>query len=146
MSAAQHLSLTACGIFFITGLLTGAWKYYWIANTEEAEAPYYVSIAHRTSLMYTFAAMVIYLFASLSKWSDGVNFVAALLPLVFFALSIASYILHGILRDTDNQFRKPHRLGEGTVPALPITIFMLAMVVAEVGGFSVLFLGYLLNT
>lgn len=145
MSPAQHLCLTACGIFFMTGLLTGAWKYYWIARTEEAEAPYYVSIAHRTSLMYSFAALVLFVFSGMSKWSDAVNFLAALFPLVFFALSIAIYIVHGFLRDTDNQLKKPHKLGSATLPALPIAVFMWALAIAEIGGFAVLFAGYLLN-
>ncbi len=143
MSAAQHLCLVACGVFFLTGLLTGAWKYACIATRDKAEAPYYVSIAHRAALMYTFAALVLWVFAGLSKWDDTVNFWAAFFPLLYFALAIATYILHGFLEDTDNQFRRPHRLGRGELPGQWIGAFMVSLAVAEIGGFVVLFAGYL---
>jgi len=72
----------------------------------------YVDIAHRTSLLYSFAAILLAHFAALSAWSERVNIVAAAVPLAFFAAAIGGYIVHGILQDTDNQFREaaPRRL------------------------------------
>ena len=56
MESSQQLSIVAAGVFFLTGLLTGVWKYLQIRASEEAEAHPYVDIAHRSSLMYSFAA------------------------------------------------------------------------------------------
>ncbi|MDX1497976.1 MAG: hypothetical protein R3352_10500, partial [Salinisphaeraceae bacterium] len=53
------------------------------------------------------------------------------------------YALHGWLNDTDNQLRKPHRLGSATLPGFMIGGFMWALIIAEVGGFSVLLYGCL---
>ena len=135
------LALLAAGAFLLTGLLTGVWKYLAIVRSEKAEAPYYVNIAHRAALLYAFAAQLLAVFAGFSVWSPAVNFWATLLPLVFFAAAIFTYVLHGILRDTDNQLANPHRLGPLTLHGLLIHGFMVALIVAETGGFLVLFAG-----
>jgi hypothetical protein len=129
----------------MTGLLTGIWKYYHIHNTQRAQAPTYVDIAHRASLMYSFAAIVLAEFVKLSAWSEQVNFWAVAAPIVFFALAITTYVIHGVLGDTDNQFKKPHKLGSFTLPAWIITGFMVLLILAEVGGFAVLFAGFLIT-
>src|SRR5690554_1398343 len=54
-----EFTLLAAGIFFMNGLLTGVWKYVAMMRNEKARAPYYVDIAHRASLMYAFAAILI---------------------------------------------------------------------------------------
>lgn len=139
--AAVALALLAAGIFLLTGMLTGVWKYLAILCSEKAEAPYYVNIAHRSSLLYAFAAQLLAVFAGFSAWSPQVNFWATLLPLLFFAAAVFTYIVHGALRDTDNQLARPHRLGPLTLPGLMIRGFMWALILAEVGGFLVLFTG-----
>lgn len=141
LSPAVILALLASGLFFLTGLLTGVWKYLAIMRSEKAEAPYYVNIAHRTSLLYAFAAQLLAVFAGLSVWSAAVNFWATFFPLVFFAAAIFTYTVHGVLRDTDNQLAHPHRLGPVTLPGLLIQGFMWALIAAEIGGFLVLFAG-----
>lgn len=143
MTPALLLTYSACGIFFLTGLITGVWKYYHIHTSEEAEAPVYVNIAHRTSLMYSFAALVVAKFVELSPFSETVNFWAAAAPLLFFGLAISTYVIHGILQDTDNQMRRPHKLGAFTLPNALIIGFMAALIIAEIGGFGVLFVGFL---
>jgi hypothetical protein len=140
---AVRLCIVAAGVFFLVALLTGAWKYFHIAASEKAVAPVYVDIAHRASLMYSFAALLLAVFAGLSVWPATVDLIAAALPLAFFALAIGGYIVHGILRDTDNQLLKPHRLGKGTVHPAMIAGFMWALMAAEIGGFLVLFVGAL---
>jgi len=132
---AVKLCVVSAGVFFLAALLTGAWKYFHIARSAQAVAPVYVDIAHRAALMYSFAALLLAVFTGLSTWSATVNLVAAALPLAFFAFAIGGYIVHGILRDTDNQFLKPH-------PAL-MAAFMWALMAAEIGGFAVLFAGTL---
>lgn len=140
---AQQLAMIAAGIFFLTALLAGVWKYRCIMSSPEAKAPVYVDLAHRTALMYSFAAILLAEFASRSAWPDTVNLFAVLAPIVFFAAAIMSYVLHGLLRDTDNQFRAPHRLGSRILSSGVVRGHMTALIVAEIGGFVVLFAGYL---
>jgi hypothetical protein len=140
---AVRLCVLSSGVFFLTGLLTGAWKYFHIARSPQAVAPVYVDLAHRAALLYSFASLLLAVFAGLSAWSDRLNLVAAALPLAFFAFAIIGYVAHGILRDTDNQLLKPHRLGKGTVPPALMAAFMWALMAAEIGGFAVLFAGTL---
>ena len=56
---AVKLCILAAGVFFMSGLLTGVWKYWHIAHSAGATAPVYVDIAHRTSLLYSFAAILL---------------------------------------------------------------------------------------
>jgi hypothetical protein len=140
---AVKLCVVSAGGFFLAGLLTGAWKYHHMARSPQAAAPAYVDIAHRAALLYSFAALLLAVFAGLSAWSDTVNLLAAAAPLAFFALAIGGYVTHGILRDTDNQFLRPHRLGGAVLPPAVLTGFMWALMAAEIGGFVVLFAGTL---
>ena len=142
MSAA-NLALWGCGLFFLAGLLTGVWKYWQIAQSDKSRAHYYVDVAHRASLMYAFACLVLERFAALSVWSNAVNTAAVLASMLFFALAVGSYILHGWLQDTRNQLQPPHRLGNGSLPAGFMVTFMVLLIVAEVGGFMVLFAGFM---
>lgn len=145
MTLAEKLCLTATFVFFMTGLLTGIWKYGCMARSPKAAAPRYVDIAHRSSLMYSFAAMLLGWFASHSVYPDWLNTLAAICALGFFALAIGTYVIHGLLRDTSNQFRKPHRLGSMTLPSWIIHGFMITLVVAEVGGSLVLGAGAMMS-
>ena len=52
-------------------------------------------------------------------------------------------MIHGVLQDTDNQMRKPHKLGAFTLPNWMIITFMVALTIAEIGGFGILFVGFL---
>src|SRR6056297_2098019 len=143
MAPSLLFTYTACGIFLLTGFVTGVWKYYHIHSSEEARAPVYVDIAHRSSLMYSFATLVLAKFVELSPYSVTVTFWSAAAPIVFFALAISTYVIHGVLKDTDNQLKKPHKLGEFTLPNWVITTFMVALIIAEIGGFLILFVGFL---
>lgn len=138
LSLAEKLCITAAFVFFMTGLLTGIWKYHCMATSANASAPNYVNVAHRSSLMYSFAAIVLAYFANLSVLPAIVNTVAAAAALGFFAFAIVSYIVHGVLRDTSNQFRKPHRLGPHHLPSSLMTLSMVLLIIAEVGGSAVL--------
>ena len=140
---AVKLCIVSAGIFFLAGLVTGAWKYFHIARSPTATSPIYVDLAHRAALLYSFASLLLAVFAGLSVWPTRVDLVAAALPLAFFALAIGGYVVHGMLRDTDNQFLKPHRLGRGEVHPALLTGFMWVLMAAEIGGFAVLFAGAL---
>lgn len=138
MTVAEKVCLTAAFVFFLTGLLTGVWKYWHMARSKEAVAPTYVDIAHRSSLLYSFAAILLGQLAAVSVFSDTINTLAAMAALVFFALAIFGYIVHGMLRDTDNQLRRPHVLGNRTLPSGVVTLAMVLLIAGEVGGLMVL--------
>lgn len=140
---ADTLCLLAAGLFFMSGLLTGLWKYLCMARSPDATSPVYVDIAHRTSLMYSFSALVLRAFVPYSPVDATGTLIAVAAPLLFFAFAISLYVLHGILRDTDNQLRKPHRLGSMTLPGVLLHGFMFLLAVAEIGGFAVLLWGFL---
>lgn len=136
----------ACGgAFFLVGLLSGAWKYLRIRSSADARAPLYVDLAHRSALLYAFAGALLSRLCERNAWSGAVNLAAAVVLQLFFATSVAAYILHGALGDTDNQFRQPHRLGRGSIPASSMTAFMVALIAAEVSAFLVIFSGFLVE-
>lgn len=145
MELAEKLALTGAFLFFLTGLLTGVWKYRAIMASKDAQAPYYVDIAHRASLQYAFAAVLLAVFARYSAFSSMVNAIAAAVVLFYFAFAIFTYILHGFLRDTDNQLRKPHVLGHGTVPSPVMTVSMWLLIAGEIGGTAVLGAGAMIT-
>ncbi|WP_227174144.1 hypothetical protein [Marinobacter sp. CA1] len=144
LTLAEKLCITAAFAFFMTGLLTGIWKYRCMATSANASAPVYVNVAHRSSLMYAFAALLLAYFARLSVFPDLVDALAALAALAFFGFAIVTYIVHGLLNDTSNQLRKPHRLGRLHLPGWVTPMFMGLLIVAEVGGAAVLGVGALL--
>jgi hypothetical protein len=117
MVPASTLTLFESGLFFLTGLLTGVGKYLSMWNSPVSVAPRYVSIAHQTSLLYSFAALVLLKFLEFSPYTEAINLLAVAFPLFFFALAITTYIAHGILQDIDNQFQKPYRLGTFLLPS-----------------------------
>ncbi len=134
---AVQAALVAAGSFFLTGLLTGVWKYRCMANSEQAQVPYYVDTAHRTSLLYAFACLLLVEFATRSKWPDAMNLAAVLTLVFWFASAVVGYIIHGFLRDTNNQFQKPHRMGSRIIPPALLRTFMVALIAFEVGAFLV---------
>lgn len=145
MSLAEKICLSAAFLFFMTGLMTGIWKYRHMARSENATSPFYVDIAHRSSLLYSFAALLLAAFSAHSVFADWANTMAALATLVFFALAISTYVIHGLLQDTDNQLRRPHRLGRRRLPPWVTGFFMMSLIVGEVGGALVLGTGALLG-
>ncbi|MGH1371835.1 MAG: hypothetical protein ACRBBW_07370 [Cellvibrionaceae bacterium] len=135
---ASLTALYASALFFMTGLLTGAWKYVEMTKSKEYRAPFYVDVAHRASLLYAFAAMLVAIFAYYSAQSSlpaTVTLLATVAPLLFFGLSIALYVVLGLKNETNNQLR------DDKAPALTLW-FMRGLMLGEIGGFSVLFYGF----
>lgn len=141
LSPAVALAVLSAGIFLMTGLLTGVWKYLAIMRSEKARAPYYVDIAHRAALLYASSSLILAVLAYFSVWTQVVNFYAVLLNVIYFALAIGTYVIHGLLKDTDNQLRRPHKLGKLTLHTALIQLFMWSLIAAEVGGTLLLLLG-----
>ena len=125
--------LLAAGLMFIWALLLGIVKYRQMATSPEALAHPYTDTAHRAALLYSFAILLIAAFTELSGWSEAVDAVAAFAVIAFFVFAVAGYMVHGLRRDTDNQFRDP-------VPGTHA--FMWALIVTEIGGFAVLLAGF----
>ena len=138
---AVDFCLASAGGFFLAGLLAGAWKYH-LMHEADARAPVYVDMAHRASLLYAFACALLAELIGRSAWPDPSTWALRVL-VFFFAVTVLAYVVHGALRDTDNQFQRPHRLGRGTIPAAAMRTFMVLLVLAELGGFAVVFGGFL---
>lgn len=145
LSASVQLAIVFSGIYLWVGMLTGVWKYYQISRSAQARAHYYVDIAHRSSLLYAPATLILAVLAYFSVWSESLNYVFVLINLIFFSFSILSYILHGFLKDTTNQFKQPHQLGQFHLPKILMRLAMILLVLAEVLGTGALLLGVILR-
>lgn len=143
--SALNLCYLSAGTYFLVGLLCGIWKYVGIVKSEKGVAHEYISILHRASLLYSFACILLGKFAELSSLPEEVNFYAALSAIVFFGFAQATYLMHALLKDTDNQFAKPYRLGSWLYPSFLLHVSMVFLIVGEVGGFLVLFWGFVRN-
>lgn len=127
------LTLLAAGLIFLLSLCLGIWKYRKMATSDNHLAHPYVDIAHRAALMYSFATLLIAVFVELSAWPTWINLTSAAVVVFFFLAAIFSYIAHGAMKDTDNQF-------ESAGPPLHLGMFLL--ILGEVGGFAVLLAGF----
>lgn len=135
------LALLAASGLLMTGLLTGLWKYLAIATSPQSRAPYYVDIAHRSSLMYSFSALLVAFMAALSPFSPTMTWWATAGPLFFFASAVFTYMVHGYLNDTRNQLAKPYVLGKRHLPGVMIHGFMGVLALVEIAGVAVLAVG-----
>ena len=141
LSLAVRLAIIFSGIFLWVGILTGVWKYWQIRASAQARAHYYVDIAHRSSLLYAPASLILAVLAYFCIWDTTIILICVILNLAFFSFSILSYILHGLLKDTTNQFKQPHQIAAWTLPSWCMSLVMLLLIMAELGGTSVLLLG-----
>ena len=141
LTIATQWAIVFSGIFLWVGMLTGVWKYYQIRHTERARAHYYVDIAHRSSLLYAAASLILAALSHSTVLSHLVALLCVLANLFFFTFAILSYILHGLLQDTTNQFKQPHQLGRWSLPNWMMTFAMVGLIVAELGATTILLLG-----
>lgn len=145
LDLAVKIAIIFSGIFLWVGMLTGVWKYWQIRNSAQSRAHYYVDIAHRSSLLYAPASLILAVLAHVSAFSAALNLICVIVNIVFFSFSIGAYILHGYLRDTTNQFKTPHQLGRWNFPGILMTGAMLGLIIAEVGGTGILLYGAVLG-
>ena len=110
LALAVKIAIIFSGIFLWIGMFTGVWKYWQIRQSPQSRAHYYVDIAHRSSLLYAPATLILAVLAYYSDLSSAMNLICVLVNIVFFSFSIAAYMLHGFLQDTTNQFKQPHQL------------------------------------
>ena len=133
MDLSVRVAIIASGAFLFLGMLTGVIKYLQIRASEHKRAHYYIDIAHRSSLMYSAATLILAVLAYFSVWSAKLNLWLVLGNITFFALAIFSYIIHGLLKDTQNQFKQPHTVGPWSLPPILISGFMFALIIVELG-------------
>ncbi|MFT3900747.1 MAG: hypothetical protein QM728_10980 [Gordonia sp. (in: high G+C Gram-positive bacteria)] len=126
-------TVVAAGLLLAWAMGLGVWKYQQILSSSAGVAHPYVDIAHRAALMYSFATLLLAALVALSGWPAWVNATCVAVELFFFVGAIGSYMLHGALRDTENQFHPR--------PAAAVRGFMTALIVGEVGGVLVLVAG-----
>ncbi|ORB49160.1 hypothetical protein BST43_23935 [Mycobacteroides saopaulense] len=134
LSTATAVTLLAAGLIFLLALVLGIWKYRQMLTSPDHLAHPYVDIAHRAALLYSFATLLTAVFVELSAWPAWVNITAAMVLVFFFVAAIASYILHGALRDTTNQLENP---------SAGIYLSMALLIGGEIGGFAVLLTGFI---
>ena len=144
-SIAMKLAILFSGVYLWLGMLTGVWKYWQIRHSTQARAHYYVDIAHRSSLLYASASLILAVLAEFSIWSDLWNLTFVVILLIFLSASILSYVLHGYLKDTTNQFKVPHQLGKKVLPRTMMALAMVLLVVGELFATGMLVLGAGLN-
>ena len=121
------------GLLLLWALGLGVVKYHQMSTSTDGTAHRYVDIAHRAALMYSFAALVLAVLAQFSAWSVMVDVIAASVVLLFFVAAVVGYTVHGLRRDTENQFVDP-------VPGTHL--FMVSLIVGEIGGTAVLVAGF----
>lgn len=129
----SRILILAAGLMFLWALLLGVLKYRQMAASPTAEAHPYTDIAHRASLLYAFALMLVAVFVELSAWSTTVNLIAAGVLTFYFVTSVAVYMIHGLRQRTTNQFRDE---------SAGLRVGMFLLIVGEIVGFSVLLAGF----
>lgn len=134
MNLAVKLTLAASGIFLLVGMLGGVLKYHGIMTRPSHRAHPYIDIAHRASLMYSFAALVMAKLLSYSPYSLTVQLIITAVPLFFFATAIGQYYLLGLRGKITNQFKQP---------SVIITGGMLLLIAGELGGVSMIVWGFI---
>lgn len=141
LNLSVKLALIFSGVYLWVGMLSGVWKYVQISRSELARAHYYVDIAHRSSLLYAPASLILAVMAYCSSFQEIINLLCVIVNLVFFSFSIASYVLHGWLKDTTNQFKQPHQLGAVHLPKILLRLAMILLVIGEIFATGILLLG-----
>ncbi len=134
MFVAEKVSLLFSGLFLLSGMVTGVWKYRKIMTSADHRAPVYVDIAHRASFFYCFACLVIAKLIEYSPFEPSVQFVIAAVPIAFFVLTVIGYAAEGFRDRTENMFSERSFI---------TTWFMYALIAGEIGGFLFILGGYI---
>lgn len=134
MNIAVKLTLAASGIFLFVGMVGGVLKYHGIMTSRNHRAHPYIDIAHRASLLYSFAALVMAALLYFSPYSEPVQLVITGVPLFFFATAIAQYYRLGLEGKVTNQFKERN---------FTTTWGMLLLIVGELGGVGAIVWGFI---
>lgn len=135
------ISLTSAFAFFMLALITGVWKYSLMTQSDKGQSRYYVDIAHRSSFLYAYAALLLGVFAYLSQFPEWLNTLAVVGSVFFYMAAVLGYVYQGILNKTNNQIRSSIRKEPSSTPMWLTHLFTFSLIVAEIGGALVLGLG-----
>jgi len=118
-----------------------------MAKSQDATSPTYVNIAHRSSLLYSFAALLLAEFSAHSVLPEWMNIAAAVAALAFFAFAITTYMLSTACSRTQTTNCAARTASASAFfPAWVTGSFMvLLLIVAEVGGTLVLGTGAMMG-
>ena len=133
MNLAVKLTLAASGLFLFVGMIGGLLKYRGIMTSPNHRAHPYIDIAHRASLLYSFAALVMAALLYFSPYPLAVQLLITGVPLFFFAVAIAQYFRLGLEGKTTNQFRERN---------FNTTWGTLLLAVGELGGVGAIVWGF----
>ncbi len=134
MNIAIKITLLFSGIYLLVGMLTGILKYQGMMRSEKHEAPIYIDIAHRASLLYSFAALVMAKLLEFSPFPLWLQLASTIIPLIYFSLAIASYIKLGLQNIETTQFSERNFI---------TTWFMYSLIIGEIGGVFILVIGFI---
>lgn len=134
MTPSVKISLLVSGLFLLIGMVTGIWKYRKIMTSPEHRAPVYVDIAHRTSLLYSFASLVIAKLIEYSPFNTGWQIVIIAFPLAYFALTVVGYVREGYLNRTENMLEER---------SFSTTWFVYSLIAGEIGGLLFILGGFI---
>ncbi|MCZ2937016.1 hypothetical protein [Acinetobacter baumannii] len=140
----MHLKIILWNKPLEIGLCNKAWKYWQIRRSELSRAHYYVDIAHRSSLLYAAATLILAVLSYFTILNEDIALWCVLANILFFSFSILVYIIHGFLQDTTNQFKQPHRLGHFSLPTWLMTFMMFALIITELLATAILVMGTIL--
>jgi hypothetical protein len=134
MNLAIKITLLFSGIYLLTGMLTGILKYQGMMKSKKHEAPIYIDIAHRASLLYSFAALVMAKLLEFSPFPIWLQLLSTVIPLIYFTLAIASYIKLGLQNVETTQFSERNFI---------TTWFMYSLIAGEIGGVFLIVIGFI---
>lgn len=134
MNLAIKITLLFSGIYLLVGMLTGILKYQGMMKSEKHEAPVYIDIAHRASLLYSFAALVMAKLLEFSPFPLWLQLLSTLIPLTYFTLAILSYIKLGLQNVENTQFSERNFI---------TTWFMYSLITGEIGGILMIVTGFI---
>lgn len=134
MNLAIKIALAASGIFLLVGMVGGILKHQKIISSPQHKAPAYIDIAHRASMLYSFAALVMAELLRFSPYTDKAQLLISCVPIFCFAASIAQYFKLGLQNKTSNQFREQN---------FNTTWGMLFLIIGEIGGVGAIVWGFI---
>jgi hypothetical protein len=134
MTLAVKICLLFSGLFLLAGMCIGILKYVFTMRSAEHSAPVYIDIAHRASLLYSFASLVMAKLIEFSPYSQNVQLIITGVPLIYFALTIVQYTKLGLLGQEQTQFSERNFI---------TTWFMYSLVAGEIGGVSLILWGFI---
>lgn len=134
MNISVKISLAAAGFYLLAGMIIGVVKYRKMMRSAEHCAPVYIDIAHRAAFLYSFAALVMAKLLEENSFPEITLIPSTIIVLIFFSLTILGYLMTGLKNKTENLFSERN---------FTTTWFMYALIGAEIGGFIIIFIGFL---